>query len=484
MLKHIKKYFFIPDDELDIYENEIHSNNLRRITFLTILSLPVTLAHIILFLFAVDQQTVEQKEWRMGIILCHSALLVFFFIVGSILVFNKKYFTLSRKQTNYLIAVSYIFVIIIGTAITIFDQLVTSAITPFIVISVLISVSLVVKPIHSIIYFALAFLLLHFGIELTQHNPQISLSIKVNGLSAVMIGLFLSVMLWKLSIIKYKQSRLIEFQKSEIEKNYDALMITANQLETANATKDKFFSIVAHDLKNPFHILLGISKMLKDNLNSFTKEEIYAQLDAIYKTADHTHNLLDDLLAWARSQIGSIAFEPKEQNLNNVIDEVLTSVKSTADAKEIRITYYPKKDILVYADSNMLKTVLRNILSNAIKFTGRKGFVDIFAEHDDSSTSIIISDNGIGMDKETLNHVFDVTKVYSTPGTESEKGTGLGLILCKEFIEKHNGHLSVISEPGNGSKFKIVLPFKDTQSSLDSFNNTYPGFGITKPNLN
>jgi signal transduction histidine kinase len=227
-------------------------------------------------------------------------------------------------------------------------------------------------------------------------------------------------------------------------------------LEEINATKDKLFSVIAHDLKSPFNSILGLSELLLDDNYSYNEAKSKDLIRCIHSSAKNTLTLTDNLLSWAKSQTGQLKFEPKSVSLKGVVDEVMGIVDTSAKFKNISVNYTQIPDIKVYADRNMIKSVLYNLLYNAIKFTHVNGTVSIFAENGENQVKIVVSDNGIGMDQETRDNIFDIAS-GSTNGTASEKGSGLGLLLCKEFVEKHGGKIWVESEKGKGSNFFVTI---------------------------
>jgi two-component system sensor histidine kinase/response regulator len=225
-----------------------------------------------------------------------------------------------------------------------------------------------------------------------------------------------------------------------------------------NADKDLFIQILGHDLKSPFNNILGISELLTKNIRNYDIDKIENFVNGINISARNAHNLLDDLLQWATAQQGSIVFKPQNLGLNDVCTDVLKTLKPSADGKNITIYDSSLDHLNVYADADMLKTVLRNLVSNAIKFTNDNGSIKINAEHNLENVTISVSDNGIGIEKEDLSKLFNISEVLTTKGTTGETGTGLGLLLCKEFVEKHGGIIWVESEVGKGSEFSFTLP--------------------------
>ncbi len=230
------------------------------------------------------------------------------------------------------------------------------------------------------------------------------------------------------------------------------------QLRELNETKDKLFSIIAHDLRSPFNSILGFSDLLINIVNSQDTEKTKKYSSLIYLTARNTLILLDNLLDWGKSQTGKINFNPEKLILSSIIQNVVETSRSNAIIKNISLNIIPLDDIAVCADQNMLKTVLRNLISNAIKFTNLNGEININSIQNQDFCEINISDNGVGMNQEKCNRLFNLNTNITTIGTANEKGSGLGLILCKEFVEKLGGNIWVESKEGKGSNFKFTLP--------------------------
>lgn len=234
-----------------------------------------------------------------------------------------------------------------------------------------------------------------------------------------------------------------------------------NQLKVLNKTKDKFFSIIAHDLKNPFNTLLGYSKLLKTNFDTYDDERKHKIIEEMYTTSRRTYQLLENLLEWSRVQTKRIKWAPHYINITEIIKSNIDLFRPTAEKKRIALVSPELKDCIIYGDYNMVDTVVRNLISNAIKFTCEYGSVVIEQDEYEDYCEISVKDTGVGIKEEHLHKLFSIDESYSTPGTRSERGTGLGLILCKEFVEKHGGKITVKSEAGNGSEFNFTLPLKE-----------------------
>jgi PAS domain S-box-containing protein len=252
--------------------------------------------------------------------------------------------------------------------------------------------------------------------------------------------------------------------KEELRERFlaqEALRKSEAQLKDLNATKDKFFNIVAHDLKNPFTSLIGSSELLFRNIDKMDNEKIKTLALILNDASKNGYAILQNLLDWSRSQTGLLKFNPENINLKMLIDEHILNLEQISSNKEIKIHSEVKDDLFIYGDKNMIKTILRNLLSNAVKYSHRSGKVIVDATVNDLEVVILVKDNGIGIPEENINKIFRIDAKYSAPGTENEQGTGLGLKLCKEFVEKQGGKIWVESIENKGSEFKFSIPVKE-----------------------
>jgi two-component system, sensor histidine kinase and response regulator len=230
------------------------------------------------------------------------------------------------------------------------------------------------------------------------------------------------------------------------------------ELNNEIANKDKFFSIIAHDLRSPFTSMLGFSNHLVDEINNITKEELKFIADNIFRSAKLTFGLLENLLDWAQVKTGKKILGSEEINLGIILNELKELYKWNIADKEIQLNISGDNHLTVYADLNMFETIFRNLISNSIKFTQKEGCINISYFGEDSTVKIIVSDTGVGMSPDKIDKLFHSDQNFTTPGTRNEKGSGLGLILCKEFIELNHGTISVKSKLGEGTEFTITLP--------------------------
>ncbi len=263
-------------------------------------------------------------------------------------------------------------------------------------------------------------------------------------------------------MFKGQKAMLEIFQNITERKNAEAqLQQYAKELKLANDTKSKLFSIIGHDLRSPFTTITGFSEMIRDEVDQLDKETIRNYANIVNSSAIYTQNLFQNLLEWARVQQGQLAFSPETINLYSIVIEIQELLAGSAEKKNITIENKVAEGFEVYADLNMLKTTIRNLISNALKYTPNGGKIVINARNENNAISIIVTDNGTGMDAQTLEKLFKPGTNQSAPGTEDEKGTGLGLLLCKEFVELHGGKIwaeSPIGKGNTGSKFIFTLP--------------------------
>jgi len=234
----------------------------------------------------------------------------------------------------------------------------------------------------------------------------------------------------------------------------------AQQLIDLNATKDKFFSIIAHDLRSPFFGILGLSQILTEELRESGNKKLLTFSEELNKSANSVYKLLQNLLEWSRISLGNVKPIFSNINLASKISSVVQLVNLNASNKNIKINSACAGDVTVFADNNMLNSVLQNVLSNSIKFTQPGGSIYITASASGNKTIIKVKDTGIGMPPEKLAGLFKPGTNTTTPGTANERGTGLGLILCNELVQLNNGTINVESTIGEGSVFTITLPRK------------------------
>ncbi len=300
-------------------------------------------------------------------------------------------------------------------------------------------------------------------------NPPFwnTMAFKVSAIILIIMLIYF-MFIFRLRRIKNQRAKLrvlVDIKTKELKKTNESLKNeiiirkqTEEELIIANKTKDKFFSIIGHDLKSPLNSLLGFSELLHNEYDAFTDEEKKEFIKDIFNNTRNLSKLTENLLYWARTQTGKIVVNPKLTNLYNLIVDSGELLTQLSRAKEITISIDVNNNYHVFVDTNMISTVFRNIISNAIKFTPRGGRIDVKASEIDNYINVSICDTGIGIEQQSINNLFKITKKFNTYGTDNETGSGLGLIVCREFTLKNNGNITVESEPGKGSTFTIKLP--------------------------
>ena len=294
--------------------------------------------------------------------------------------------------------------------------------------------------------------------ESDQFKFRVKAAFAIVALLVILIALSFFLILRKKHTDELKANyNTINRQKLLLEENLVKLAEDEKNLKRLNATKDKFFSIIAHDLKNPFNVLIGISDLLRNEKEAKNSDDFDVLIDGMYQAATSGYELLENLLEWSRTQTGTIKFEPQSFFIHKVFETNKHLNLEVAKTKDITIEISQKK-AMVYADFDMVNFIVRNLLNNAIKFSNPKGKIELLAEQDNEMLIVTVKDNGIGMTPEMIENLFKIEMSVQREGTAHEKGTGLGLILCQEFVKINGGEIWVNSEKDKGSSFLFTLP--------------------------
>ena len=242
------------------------------------------------------------------------------------------------------------------------------------------------------------------------------------------------------------------------KKDEDELKKYSEELQELNKSKDKFFSIIAHDLKSPFYGLLGLTNIIKSEYEQMPPEETRAYLNELYSSTSNLYTLIENLLEWSRIQSGSVTFQPEEIDFKKLMEEVISVLHQTAQLKSISMENCINDCKIIYGDRAMIRSLLQNLISNAIKFTHKGGSINISCiKINDEKVVVKVEDTGVGISKDNISKLFRIDENTSSPGTNKEKGTGLGLLLCREIVEMHGSTINVTSEIGKGTCFSFAL---------------------------
>lgn len=453
----LKKYFFSGLIDKTILRNEIFSENIRRIIIATSILAPVSILHIIIFAAQPDSANHAEYVWRQGIMYSHTMIALVSVLAGTV------FFLHARKKMFKPIIVNIVFyslfpiITLLAVVIVTFDQLITPSITPFLIVCTLIALIFLIRPYISFLIFFGAYLIFYFAISITQTNPDILQSNRVNGFTAVGLGVCLSFIMWHSSVNRYRQSRIISKQNKKLHANNKELIEKSEELKIANATKDRFFSIVAHDLRGPVGTINAFLDYIKQN--EIPCDDLRSYITGISDISASTMKLLDNLLTWARIQKGQISFTPQPCNFYQLIESNLELFAQAAQQKQICLENNIPENTEAVFDRDMIDTVFRNLINNAIKYTRENGKISVTAFIDKKRFFGIVEDTGTGMAQETLDTLFNIDNLHkSAEGTCGEKGTGFGLILCKEFVGIHKGEIKVNSELNKGTVFQVIIP--------------------------
>lgn len=452
-----------PLDRL-IIQNEVRETNMVRSLVLSGLSILVSSFDI--YLLLQDNYTVSAaravsinhiKTLNQGVLIL--SILIFFLLAWTYL--NARLRPFVSKYIPHLV---FFMITFWGAGTTIFDQNVTSSITSFILGSIICSLMLLIHPWRITVYLSTLLLVYYFGVVQNQVDPMLRLVNISEGFATIIVCFGLAITQWRTSTIRFKQNGIIKCQQETLKENYQELVSSSEQLEKMNNSKDKFFAILAHDLRGPISSTLALTEHLKDGLFDEDEKERKRMYCLLQNSLSTTGKLLENVLLWSRNHMGSLTFKPVDMSLHEVIENNIALLHIVAAHKDIKIVNEVNKSLKTSADLDMVNTIIRNLLSNAIKFTPNFGKVELSSgEYFDELLqqqfiTISVRDYGIGMNKKIMDNLFKIDKKITSIGTNNETGTGLGLILCHDFIQKHQGTLQVESEEGSGTTITFTIP--------------------------
>jgi signal transduction histidine kinase len=458
----LKKLYQTSPLEQLIISKEVRKVNLIRSLMLSGICVPIALVLSLTYAHSNDAHAVSFVDWKKHILILNfvvGLLCSVLFVLSLMAYYKPEYKKLSRHLPHIILLV----VALWGTICTIYDQAVTNSIVGFLIICVVCSLILMIQPLRLMLYLGIIYLLFGFGMTQTQQDTSILLSNLSVGLITLVICLGLSTIQWRGNIRAYKQRRLIKSQKKELEENYKALLESSRELQEVNQTKDKFFSILAHDLRGPISSTLALTELLQEGFFDEDEAERKRMYQLLQTSLFTTGKLLENVLLWSRSQTGNISFKPQRLNVSEVVDANISLLKIMAAQKDIQVINQTDPDLCIEGDEDMINTIFRNLISNAIKFTPNFGKIEVVsgqsvAEDGSRQVTVSVIDYGVGMNEKILNRLFRADTKTATPGTNNETGTGLGLVLCKEFVHKHAGDIQVQSKESEGSTFTVILP--------------------------
>ncbi|HWB25997.1 MAG TPA: HAMP domain-containing sensor histidine kinase [Chitinophagaceae bacterium] len=445
-------------------QKQVRQSNAKRALYLATGAVVINIFFLLHFYFNVKASTPVEIKWRKSILLLHAVFFGLHLVLLGTAIYIKRTKQYQGNLSLFLITALFIGLPLWGAAAVVIDQWVTTSIISFFLTCAVCAMGLLMRPVFSLVYYILVYILFYCSIALTQTNVDILLTNRANAFAGIAICCGVSVLLWRNNLVRYMQNNLIQQQKKDIQENYEKLLASTEELTKANAAKDKFFSIIAHDLRGPVTSTLALTRFISTNAFGDDPERQKELMQLLHNSIDSTAKLLENLLVWSRSQTNRISFAPVLLNLYKLIETNVNVLNIVASEKDINVSVDVDRDVEIYADAEMMNTVLRNLLSNALKFTNKFGNVTITAKiisktpPHNNCVQVCVQDDGTGMQPAVLESLFRIDTKVVKEGTGKETGTGLGLILCKEFIEKHSGSIWATSKPGTGSRFTFELP--------------------------
>ena len=458
MLNKLIDFFKISEEDREIIKTNILNENVRRVFYLSLIGIPISLLHVILFISHLKSSVGIEYEWRVSIIVIHASIIILLSIISLTI-----YFAFIKKRSNIRFAEICVVAVALsllfgGAAISAVDQKITTAINPFIATTIISSIILLVRPVYSILYYALSFIIFYLLMNYAQTNPDVLISNNVNGLTFSGLGLCLSLIFWKMNLTRIKQHDLIEKQKNELIENLNKLKFYSEELKESDTTKDKLISIIAHDLRSPLASLINVTKLVSEDFDIMSPEEIKKIMISLNKETELTFESLNNLLLWTKTQRKKLVPVLKTINLNQLVENSILPIRTLCNQKRIAFANNIDENIDICTDSSMMESVIKNLIINSIKFTKEEGNISINANFSEDKIIVAIQDNGIGMKPKVLEKLFKSGSEFTTNGTQNEKGTGLGLQICKEFVELNGGQIWAESKFGTGSIFYFSLP--------------------------
>lgn len=440
---------------------EFRIRNINRLIITSVIAIPVVLAYILFFGNSLTSESSVDMTWRSHIFHAHIALAFFFIINGLTALYLKKQLYKNSVVYNLFFMGSMLGMLFAGATISAFDQYITTSITPFILAAIFISMTFIANPRNMFFLQVIGVAFFYLINSNYQPNQDIFTSNMVNAVFISGTSFILSFLFWNSFVMRETQKKIIQNQKEQLEEQLAIVRKSANELEIANKSKDLFLSIIAHDLRNPIGSMMSLLGLMNDGefSKSFSKKQFDELMIELQKSATSTYNLLENLLCWANEQAQGNDYSPKGMEIKNIIDDVLSTVSMEITNKMITVDVnVASPEMKVFADSNMLKTILRNILGNAIKFSFMQSKIIISASENDQVTIIRVEDFGLGIPIKNRTQVFSIENNVSTLGTQNEKGTGLGLVLCFEFMKRHHGRISIIEKTSVGTLIELEFP--------------------------
>jgi signal transduction histidine kinase len=440
LLKGAMRGFYANASVLD----KIRSINLSRIYHGIIFLVPVHIAHVLIFLYNLTGATGAEYSWRIGIILSHATVMLLVSIYGLTAYYAEK--RKANKLGDVIQGLAFMTYLLFGAVIVSIDQLVTTNMTPFIISNIAMAVIFLTRPLHGLLGYGTTLLVFYYLIGIAQTDADILLSLRVNGITATGVGLCIAFLMWKNTVTN------LNYQEQ--------LAAKTRELTELNKLKDQLFAIVSHDIRSPLATLVGLTDILESEKEQMPQDTAKI-VSTVNRNVKGTFAMVENLLTWFRSQITSADMVTQDLQLAAVAEQTVAASRSRAEAKNIQIVTDIPADLWVNANRESLNVIIRNLVHNAIKFSHPHGKIVVKAQREGNEIVVSVQDNGVGIEPERLRLILEgsgLGSVASTTGTMGERGTGLGLLICKELVQRHGGRLWAESTLGAGCSFYFSVP--------------------------
>ena len=444
-IQSLKSFFILSREERDIYEHEILLVNTKRTIAMCFVGLLITTANILSFSNNIELESGLRLEWRQNVILVH-AVVFMISLISLVVLFVQRYFNNHQiKPNKTIVNLIKLTIIFGGILLSIIDQMLDMGIYAFLLVIIALGVVYYLKPLEALfIYFSATFIF-YVGVGLETNDFDVLLNARVNGLSFALIGLGLSFIFWRMNLRQIALTHEVKRQNEEL----------LNQ----HAEKDQLFTIIAHDLKGPIGSFLSLTEVMADESEEHTQEELVVMSKALQRSSKKLFVLLENLLEYARVKLQMVKLNPVSIDLLKMGNECLVQYDDLAKRKNISLHLNFPENLQIITDSFVLQTVFRNLLTNAIKFSNKNGQVEIgFHNSSQEFVCLYVKDSGIGMNEKILAGLFKIGSKSGRVGTSGEASSGLGLLLCKELMQKLGGKIEVKSEQNIGTTFYIYFP--------------------------
>lgn len=431
-------------------------SNIQHLRWASWFIMLLSIIHIVLFASKLNHSDPVDYQWRKLVIGGHIVLLTYFVLYQLFTYFLPLLQKIWSGKTGGV--VSFLMLLLAGAYFASVDQLVTESITPVFVVTIAAPLMILIRPIHSLISYTVFYLSFLLLLAVFQDDRAIVLTNTLNTITLSFVGFFFSLVFWTNRLSLFRHNNKILDQQKSLEIANENLMNSALDLEQLNTQKDRVLSVIAHDLRSPFNTLIGTAELLTDQEYELSKEEEAKLKQNLLLTSRNTYMLVDNLLEWASLQQKTSAPDLQNVKLVSLIRELFSELAIVAQSKKIRLSFKGDADVHVLADPVMLASVMRNLLTNAIKFSNKGAEVIVEVSVDLTNAVISVIDTGLGIEKSELEKWTQGGMLSGRVGTANEPSTGLGLSIVNDMLQLNKGKLLIESTPGKGSRFSAILP--------------------------